>query len=440
MGFQNMQPPPSVEIPEMHSSGFGSTNTDTTLSEAILTLKKRRWIIVIAVLLGLLYGFYKAETQPKIFVALGRIQVRSGSSNEYRLSAVQALTGTDTNSKMLTEIEILKSDSLMLTVAKEMDLANNPQFLEEIGPIPHRSLNDPDVRQATIHRLQSNVQISLVPKTEIISIGYSSLNSKLAADIVNKIISAYIQRSYETRFASTQRVSQWLSSQLDDLKQQVETSQEHLLDLQRRLGIIGFDPNHNQISTTLEDLSKAAADAKLARIVAEARYRVLSGMDPDSMESSIDTMPGSAPQELTALRTQLATAKANYAQMESTLGPNHPQAKALKAQIDEMTTEVNKEQGRLLLKSKQDFTVARENENQTNAALEAQKADAYKLRDDLIEYTMRQREFDSNRTLYEGLLQRLRTAGVEAGLESLEIDVVDQALPPAKPVLKRRST
>jgi succinoglycan biosynthesis transport protein ExoP len=92
-----------------------------------------------------------------------------------------------------------------------------------------------------------------------------------------------------------------------------------------------------------------------------------------------------------------------------------------------------------LLQAKENYVVARANENQTNAALEAQKADAYKLRDDLIEYTLRQREFESNRTLYEGLLQRLRTAGVEAGLESMEIDVVDQALPPAKPMLRSQT-
>ncbi len=414
--------------------------TDNTLSETILTLKKRRWIIVVAVLLGLAYGIYKAKTQPKLYEASGQIQVRSGSSNEYRLSAVQAIGGMDNTSKMLTEIEILKSDSLMLTVAREMDLANNPVFLDAQGPVPHRSLEDANVRQAIVHKLQSNLSIVLVPKTEIISIGYSSLNAKLAADIVNKVISAYIQRSYETRFASTQRVSQWLSSQLDDLKQQVETSQEQMMDLQRRLGILGFDPNHNQISTELENLSKAAGDAKLQRIIAEARYRVLNGMDPDSMESSIDFMSGTAPAELTQLRTQLATAKSNYAQMSATLGPNHPQSKAARAQIDEITTEVNKEQNRLLLKAKQDFVVARENENQTNAALEAQKSDAYKLRDDLIQYTLRQQEFESNRTLYEGLRQKLRSAGVEAGLESMEIDVVDQALPPANPVLKRRST
>src|SRR6185437_11567769 len=290
-----------------------------------------------------------------------------------------------------------------------------------------------------VGRLQENLHIALVPKTEIINISYSSLSPKLAADIVNKVIAAYIQRSYETRFASTQKVSQWLSSQLDDLKQQVESSQQQMMELQRRLGILGFDPNHNQISTQLENLSKAAGDAKLQRIIAEARYRVLSGMDPDSMESSIDFMSGSAPAELTQLRTQLATAKSSYAQMSATLGPNHPQSKAARAQIDEITAEVNKEQNRLILKAKQDFIVARENENQTNAALEAQKTDAYKLRDDLIQYTLRQQEFESNRTLYEGLRQRLRSAGVEAGLESMEIDVVDQALPPAKPMLRSQT-
>ncbi len=438
MGLQNTQSSIGGDGFEPNPSQFGSAAADTALSDAITTFKKRRKIIFLAVLLGLAYGIYKAKSQPRLYQAVGRIQVRSGSSNEYRLSAVQALGGTDTASKMLTEIAILKSDSLMLTVARQMDLANNPEFADTSGP--RKNIDDASVRQATIHKLQSSLNITLVPKTEIISISFNSLNSKLAADIVNKVIAAYIQRSYETRFASTQRVSQWLSSQLDDLKQQVESSQEQMMDLQRKLGIVGFDPNHNQISSALEDLSKAAGTAKIARIVAESRYRALNGMDPDSMESSIDAAPGAAPAQLNQLRAQLALAKSSYAQMQATLGPNHPQAKALRAQMAELSTEVDKEQSRLLLQAKENFVVARVNENQTKAALEEQKTAAYKLRDDLIEYTLRQREFESNRTLYEGLLQRLRTAGVEAGLESLEIDVVDQALPPAQPVLKRQST
>ncbi|MDE3104139.1 MAG: polysaccharide biosynthesis tyrosine autokinase [Acidobacteriota bacterium] len=440
MGPQNSQPQPGTGgLADYNPANYSSSISDTTLSETLIILRKRRWILVAAFVFGTLYGVFRAETQPRIFQADGRIQVRSGASNEYRVSAVEGVSG-DNTTRMMTEVTILTSDSLMLTVARQMDLVNNPDFVGAKGPVPHQNIDDPAVRQATIHQLQSNLKVQMVPKTDIIRLSYVGSNPKLCADIVNKTISAYIQRSYETRFASTQRVSSWLQNQLDDLKQQVETSQAQMMELQRRLGILGFDPAHNQISTTLEDLSKAAGDAKIARIIAESRYRVLMGMDPDSIESTIDTTPGTTPAGLTQLRSQLATQRAQYAQMEANLGPNHPEAKAAKAQIDELTSEIQKEENRMMLQAKQNYVVAKANEQQTSAALEVQKEDAYKLRDDLVEYTLRQREFESNRTLYEGLLQRLRTAGVQAGLESLEIDIVDQALPPANPMRLPQST
>jgi len=436
-----MQTPPGTVGSETTNAGFSTTATDTTLSEAFITLRKRRWVLITAVLLGLAYGIYRAETQPRLFDAFGRVQVRSGSSNEYKVSAVAGYTA-DNNSRMLTEIAILQSDTLMLTVAREMDLANNADFLQVKVPVPHASLEDANVRQDTIHRLQSNLHIVLVPKTDIIKIDYTSLNAKLSADIVNRVIASYIHRSYQVRFDSSQNISKWLSGQLEDLKQQVEVSQQQTMELERRLGILGFDPNHNQISTSLEDLSKASGQAKIARILAESRYRMLSGMDPNSIEGSIDMTPGTTPAELNLLRSQLALAKANYAQLEAdgNFGPNHPKATAVKAQIDEISKELGMEQDRLLLQAKQLYLASRANEDQTNAALEAQKSDAYKLRDDLVQYTIRKREFDSNRTLYEGLLQRLRTAGIQSGLESLEIDIVDQALPPSQPTLKPQST
>lgn len=431
--------PPGAGVPEKYHPGFSTTVTDTTLSEALITLRKRRWVLVVAVLLGLAYGLFKAESQPLLYEAAGRIQVRSGSSNEYKVSAVQGYSG-DPSTKMLSEIEILKSDTLLLKVARELDLSNNAIFLESKGPVPHTSLDVAEVRQRSVHTLSSNLHVALVPKTDIIRISYSSLNPKLSADIVNKVISCYIQRSYETRFASSQRVSNWLSSTLDDLKQQTESSQEQMMGMERRLGILGFDPMHNQISTSLDDLSKAAGAAKLARIIAEARFRILNGMDPNDIEGSIETTPGTAPGELSGLRAQIATAKANYAQLESTLGPNHPQSKSAKAQIDELSKEIDVEQNRLMLQAKQNYVIARANEDQTTTALEAQKTEADKLRDDLVEYTLRKREFEANRTLYDSLRERLRTAGVQAGLESLEIDVVDQALPPANALLRPQST
>lgn len=427
--------PPAGAPESLSSSPAGS---ETTLSEALLTLRKRKWVLILAGLLGLAWGIYKVVREPRVYEAYGRIEVRAGASNEFKVSAAP---GFDTGmNKMLTEVAILGSDSLMLNVARQMKLQDNPDFLGSKGPVPHSSLDDPHVREAVIQLLQGTVSLQLVPKTDIIRIGYVSTNPKLATEIVNTVITSYIHRSYETRFESTQRVSQWLQGQLDDLKQQVETSQEQLLPLQRKLGILGFDPNHNQISSEVEDLSRAAGQARLARIIAESRYRILAGMDPDTITGTIEQTPGTQPGELNALRGQIASARANYAQVTANLGPNHPTAKGIQAQIAQLDREIASEQNRLLIQARENFVAAKANEDQTNATLENQKSEAYKLGDALIDYQLKQREFETQRTLYESLNQRLRTAGIQAGLESLEIDVVDQALLPASPVVQNQTT
>ena len=436
MDPQRVPTPPVMGALDSVPSATGGG--ETTLSEALLTLRKRKWVLIIAGILGLAYGVYKVLSEPREYEAYGRIEVRTGSSNEFR---VNGATGFDTGSnKMLTEVAILQSDSLLLSVAKQMKLQDNPDFLEVKGPVPHTSLEDPSVRDAVVQLLQGTLSVQLVPKTDIIRLGYTNINPKLATDIVNTVISTYIHRSYQTRFDSTQRVSQFLQGQLDDLKQQVETSQEQLIPLQRKLGILGFDPNHNQISSEVEDLSRAAGQARLARIIAESRYRIISGMDPDTITGTIDNTPGTVPGELNALRGQIASSRANYAQLTSTLGPNHPQAKALRAQIDQLEREIASEQNRLLVQAKENYIAAKANEEQTNATLEQQKSEAYKLGDALIDYQLRQREFETNRTLYESLNQRLRTAGVQAGLESLDIEIVDQAQMPANPVVQNQTS
>ena len=417
-----------------------AANTDATFSEALQTLRKRKLVVLALVTLGILYGLYKALTQVPLYEAFGRIEVRSGSSDEFKMSSV-SFFGDDPQRKLSTEEAILESDTLLATVAQHLNLENNAEFFGVKGPMPHHNMDDPGMRQKVVAQLQANLKVAIVPKTDIMRISYSSLNPKLSADIVNRLIADYVHRSYETRFNSTQQVSQWLSSQLDDLKRKVEASQEQMMDLQKKLGTLGFDSTHSQITASLDDLVKAAADAKLARILAESRYRLLSGMDPNSLEGSLDTVPGAPEPELNTLRTNLATARANYAHMTTLLkmGPNLPQVLAAKAEMEELTKEISAEESRLLTQGKAAFELAKANEQQTTAALEQQKADAYRLRDDLVEYTIRQREFESSRTLYEGLLQKLQTAGVEAGLESLEVDIVDAAVVPSDPILVPRS-
>lgn len=421
--------------------GSDTEGNHVTLSDALMTLRKRKWILVAALLLGVLFGLYQGATQPRLYEAYGRIEIRSGSSNQYRIEAANSLGEGPSTVRLSSEALILKSDTLLLAVAEDLDLANNPDFVGA-KPASHVDLNEPASRQMILNAMDGAINVAGITKTDIILISCRTYNAALSAAIVNRLIEEYISRSFSSRVTSTSRVSDLLTKQLEDLKKDVEASQQKMIDIGKRLGIITLDPQHNQIASSVEDLTRATGQAEVLRINAESRYRVLSSMDPNALDSSIASIGpnGGGASQLSALRAQLETVRAQYAGLNANDGPNLPRVKALREQLQELTKAVDLEQKRVLAQARETYMAAKANEDQTRAALETARGEAYKLRDDLVQYSIYQREFESNRTLYESLLERLRSAGVQAGLESTEIDIIDPARAPATPSLRRRST
>lgn len=427
--FENS--PADAEVPAGPAVGATQTAADATLSEAWVTIRARKKLILAVAALGSIYGFYQGATQPRLFTASGTIEIRSGSSNEYR---VGTSAGAANSPRLPTEIAILKSDSLLLEVARDRNLANDPAFLGPTGR--YRNIDDPAVRMAVVSALKRDISVGDIPKTDIVSISCTTSKAQLSADIVNQLVQDYITHSFQSRADATNRVQDFFSRTLDGLKKEVESSQEQMLDLQKQLGVLGFDPKDNQITTTLDELNRAAGEAEIARIGAETRYQVLSSMDPSILDQAGSAY---APSNVSALRSQLNAARVNLAQLNVIYGPNNPKEKAIKDQIAELDKQVAAEEERILSETKQLYLAAKAQETQTNAALDAEKSTAYKLRDELLEYTLREREFESNRALYDGLKQRLRTAGVEAGLESTEIEPIDTAYAPLSPTLQPRT-
>jgi capsular exopolysaccharide synthesis family protein len=438
MGPQKTQLPAAAGAFEPQRPGMVSDVGDTSLSEAVATLRKRLWILILAVVLGLCYGAYTAMTQPRLYRASSIIQVHSGASNQFRLDA--SYEGDDSQTKMNTEVLILESDTLLTNVARDLDLANNRDFNGGTAPKTHQSLTDPIVHDSIVGALKGGLDVAVIPRTEMMTVSFSSLSPKLSADIVNKVVEDYIQRAYNAPYARTKAISDWLEQQLDELKLQVARYQQQMMDLQRKLGSLGYDSSHNTLESSLEALVAAEGSAKIARIDAESRYRMIAGMDPGTIEGSIETTPGTMPGELNALRAQLATAKANYQQMMASLGPNHPEAKAVQNQINELTKEINTEQNRLELQAKETYLAALATEQKTEQELDARKKEAYSQGNDMVQETVVQREYDQDRGLYEALQQRLETAKLESGLDATEVDQVDKALPPISPTLRSPAT
>ena len=134
--FEN--PPADAAVPQ--GAAVATPNaTDATISEAWVTIRSRKKLILAVASLGAIYGLYSGYTQPKLYDSSGTIEIRNGSSNEYKIGTTSRL-GNDESSRIATEVAILKSDSLMLSVARDLNLANNPYFG---GGGPYRSVDEP---------------------------------------------------------------------------------------------------------------------------------------------------------------------------------------------------------------------------------------------------------------------------------------------------------
>jgi polysaccharide biosynthesis transport protein len=405
---------------------------EITINYVLDILRRRRKIVLWVMALSFCAGLFLA-LRPRTYLASGTLQIRPGAANVYKSQANDAPPNPDSDDRIESEVLILQSKSLLLAVADELHLSTDPSIVGNSGK---GAASDPVVQAKVVAALSKMVRVKRNPKTQIISVEATARSPLLASSVVSTLMNQYIRRIYETRLSSTKHASMFLTAQLDDLKKQVLQDQQKLVDLQKKLGVSGFDDSHNLETAQLEDLARANQEASIERIVSEARYRILREEDPSLVEGGPTMLaPGNQPASslLQTLRSSQAQIGSRYASVSEQFGPNYPEAKQLKAQLAEATREVAKEESRIVEQAKMSFDAARRNQTMTSKALAHQKDGVFKKRNDMVEYQVLLHDFQASRALYEGLVQRLREAGVLSGIESGDVELVDLPTLPITP-------
>jgi exopolysaccharide transport family protein len=408
----------------------------STLAETLWLLWKRKWVIIASVVVTVTIGaLVSLRTIPQ-YDAVARIAL--GREDNGNLGFKDAQGGTeaidyDYTVSMDTQSKILQSDRIALEVIKNLRLDQNPMYAGTRALLPPRANSvsvqpvDRGREAALLGSFHGAMQVKSVRNTRIIEITFRSLDPELAAAVANNIVTTYIEENYRTHYESTMQASDWLAKQISDLQQRVETSQEKLVRYQRENGMLGIDEKQNIITQKLDDLNKGFTEAQADRISKQAAYETAKG-------GKLEQIPESAGLG-SNLRQQEATLRTQYAQLTTTFGPNYPKTLELKNQIDQIERSIQAEDQRLLKALESSFNAAQAREAMLGRALEQQKLEANQLNEKAIEYSILKRDLDANRTLYEGLLQKLKEAGVAAGLRSTNIRIVDNARVPTFPVI-----
>ena len=420
---------------------------ESVLREYFRTLVKRRWVILASV--ALIFGvvFIATLRATRIYDASGSIAINKPDPMTFNFKdSAGTGTGDYDSSDIETEVRILRSDLLALQVIKQLNLDQRQEFGGSGGqPPPSLGLTTDALQPNStatsrlLSAFRSNLAVSAIPDTRIIEIHYRSPDNELAARVVNTLMSTYVEQNFKTRFESTMQASDWLSRQLVDLQMKVETSQEKLVQYQKEHEILGIDEKQNIITSKLDELNRELTAAESDRMEKESLYHLVQSEDLDTVAAAATNASSDrgsvagASSLLEKLREQDADLKIQTAQLSTQFGPSYPKVAELTSQTKEVEAQIQIELKKALGRVRGEYMAALQRENLLSGAMDKQKQQANQLNESAIEYSLLKRDLETNRTLYEGLLEKLKEAGVTAGLRSNNFRTVDVARVPTTP-------
>ena len=417
-------------FPDVRPAPIAVQDDQLSIVQFWRVLQKRRWLLLgslagVVVLVGII-----SLIIPKRYDASSRILLDLEGNDGLGLEQVVMPIGLDLNTKLETQIHIVQSDTIANSVINQLGLQRNKEFAGKHAVQSAKEFESLDLEdRAWLNKqFHKSLNVQLIPKTQIVEVHFRSRDPQLAAQVANAVAATYIEHNFQTKYKATLQTSDWLTKQLDDLKKHAESSQESLTAYQKKTGILGTDETHNIIIDKLEDLNKELSAAQGDRILKEAKYRIAMSEDPELIANI-------APESvLGALYKERAGVRSEYAQLAAKYGASYPRVVQLQSQLNELDAGIKEEVEKVGETVRAEFRAAQKSEQMLQASFDKQKGEAYKLNEDAIQYAILRRDVESSRDLYDGLLKKLKEAGITAGLRSSNINIVDQASVPVEPV------
>ena len=333
-----------------------------------------------------------------------------------------------------TQVKLLQSESLLEHVVDKLKLRNERAATgwRGIASRVHsifRLSRTPEVpeKEVLVRQIERNLTVRTSGNSHLLEVLYESPDPKLAADLANTLVSQFIELTQEERWKAAQGTAEWLTNHLDQMKTQLEASEARLQDYARSSGLSPAsekdNPAENRLKELQDELSKAQAD----RIAKQAKFEEAQTKPPDSLpEISEDATMREYRQKLTELQRQ-------HAELSATLTPEHYKVQRVQAEIDAVKAEIQKERSNVLRRISNEYAAAVRRERLVSSAYADQEKVVAELSGKAIHYDTLKRDVDSNRRLYEVMLQRVKEASLATAMRDSNVLVIDRAKPPLLP-------
>lgn len=343
-----------------------------------------------------------------------------------------------------TQIQVLTSNGLAVETIRKLNLHKLPEFggnpiqepiLPRLDPADTWSeQKDSPILRAFLRRLT----VVHIPYSRTVEIRYQCSDPNLAAQIANTLAQTYIELNFRTKYQSTRQASDWLTTELTGLRDKVERSEHQLINYERSALVLSIPEKQILLNQKLADLNRELTQAETDRYRKETLYEAARAGDLDLLMSDTGRGVDLGQAMVRRLQEKLAGLRDQYAELKVQHGPNHPRLMKLVSQMEETQAQLDAEYQSMVRKASADYQAAQRREKLLRDAMQQQQQELTQLSQLSIPYNILKREVEANKLLYDGLLHRVKEAGVTAGLRSTNIRIIDPALRPLQPAKPKK--
>ena len=400
------------------------------LYDYLLILRKHQWLILsfmLAVVTITAIGTFRMQP---VYIATSRIEIDRENSNILPFQGTDSYDYmTDLENYIETQSKILTSETLALQTVRsgilsgQTDFASDPSTSDALSTGSLANMKPPPELGAFL----GSLSVKRVPNSRLMDVSFESTSPLLAAQIVNAHIKNFIEQNFQSRYDATTRASTWLTDQLNDWKIRVQKSEDARIAYERQNQIWALDDKQNVTSQRFSDLNKQLTDAQSERMRKQSLFEFARAGEMDSVPQIRDNP---AVQDLLRKRTETYS---QYTDALNQYGPNFPKVQRLQSLLKEIDVAADKEKKTAVARLENEYREALQREQILTRALDQQKTEVNQMSERMVQYSILKREAEANKALYDGLLTKLKEAGISAGLRSSNIRVVDPAMVPTYP-------
>jgi len=412
-------------------------------------IMRRKWTVLTFLAIVVVAGWTVTFLTTPIYRASGTLQIEPEETKivQYQEATPGQQHNWDSNEYIKTQLEVLKSRAVAERVVTELNLTEYPLFndppkkaglskwlpwLKHDGPEKQvtaataAALSD-KVRNIAV-TIQGGMFVEQVSNSRLVKISLDSPDAKLAAQIVNSITNVFINMNLARRMDATSYAKTFLQDRLQQVQAKLEDSEKALVAFARQEQLIKTEGEGSSVDTqVMQGFTTALTQAQQERIKAESLYNSVQGSSIEALPEAMDN------KTYQALKERKAKLESDYQENLKVYKPAYPKMQQLQSQIDETREVINEELRNIRNSIKARYQAALAQEAALSAKVRESRQGILSEQDRSIQYNILKREVDTNRQLFEGLLQRLKEVGVAGGVGTNNISVVDGAEVPGRP-------